>query len=167
MFHNGLEEWITEAVVLALGEAILFLRWRLLKEGLPHGDARDVGFCLGSLVNWARRESQVEMRVNTIQEGHQAIADAVVERITKARWPGCPQGTLKSKWNPTAAYNIEEWIQGLEKMLPKWRWERTMQVIMKLSGWMFIHNVCLEVEDRVEDKGWHNCQEILLVDLLL
>ena len=78
MFQDGLEEWITEAVVLAAGEAILFFGQQLLKEGLPLGDARDVGFCLGSPVNCAGREAQVEMMVSTVQEGHWAIADTIM-----------------------------------------------------------------------------------------
>ena len=44
MFH-GLEEWITEAVVLAPREAILFFGQRSPKEGLPLGNTMDVGFC--------------------------------------------------------------------------------------------------------------------------
>ena len=57
MFQDGLEEQITQAVVLASGEVILFLgRW-LLKEGLPLGDARDVEFHLVDPVNWTRREA--------------------------------------------------------------------------------------------------------------
>ena len=68
---------ITEAVVLASGEAILFFRW-LLQEGLPLGDARDVGFCLASTVNWSGRGAQVETMVSTVQEGNGAIADAIM-----------------------------------------------------------------------------------------
>ena len=73
MFQDGLEEWITEPVVLPPRETILFFRWQSLKEGLPIGDARDVGFHLGGPVNWARREDQVEMTASTVQEGHWAI----------------------------------------------------------------------------------------------
>ena len=51
MFQDGLEEQTAEAVVLAPGEVILFFRQQLLKEGLPHGDARDVGFHLGGPFN--------------------------------------------------------------------------------------------------------------------
>ena len=40
MFQDGLEEWITEAIVLAPGETILFCAWWPLKEGLPLGNAR-------------------------------------------------------------------------------------------------------------------------------
>ena len=62
----------------------------MLKERLSLGDARDVGFCLGGPVNWAGREAQGEKMVITVQEGCQAIADAVVEKKTMARGPGQP-----------------------------------------------------------------------------
>ena len=111
-------EWpwkrITGAVVLAPGEVILFFRWWLLKEGLLLGDARDVGFHLGGPVNWASREAQVEMMVSIVQEGHWAIPDAIVEKRTKARGPGCPM-EQRNKLDPTASYNIEEWMPGLEE----------------------------------------------------
>ena len=80
----------------------------MLKEGLPLDDVRDVGFHLDSLVNWAGTETQEEMIVSTVQEGYQAIADAVMGKRTKARGPGCPQGTTKTSQTPTAASNIEE-----------------------------------------------------------
>ena len=111
MFQDCFEEWITEAVVLAPGEAIWFFRWQLLKEGLPLGDTRDFGFHSGSPVNWARREAQVETMVSTVQEGHHTIT----KKRTKARGSECPQGIMKTNWAPAAAYNIEEWMQGLEE----------------------------------------------------
>ena len=55
------------------------------------------------------------MTVYTVQEGHQAIADAVVEKRSKARGPGCPQGTMKTNWTSTAEYNFKECMQGLEE----------------------------------------------------
>ena len=79
------------------------------------GNARDVGFSLASPINWVGREAQVETMVSTVQEGHLAIADAIVEKITKARRPGHPQGTMKTNQTPAVACNIEEWIQGLEE----------------------------------------------------
>ena len=66
LFQDGLEEWITKAIVLASEEVILFFGWHLLKDWLPLGDTRDVGFHLGSPINWARREAQVEMMVSTV-----------------------------------------------------------------------------------------------------
>ena len=59
-------------------------------------------------INWASRTAQVEVTVNTVQEGYQAIADAVVEERTKARGPGHPHGMTKVMRTPTMAYNIEE-----------------------------------------------------------
>ena len=58
MFQDSLEEQITEAVVLALGEAILF----------PMGNAKDVRFSLTGPINWASRTVQVEDTANTVQE---------------------------------------------------------------------------------------------------
>ena len=81
MFQDCLEEWITKTVVLAPGEAILFLDDNCL-EGLPLDDARDVGFCLGGPVNWEGREAEVEMMVSTVQEGCWAIADAILGKRT-------------------------------------------------------------------------------------
>ena len=78
LFQDGLEERITEAVVLAPREAILFFTWWFHKEVLYLGDTRDVGFHLGIPVNWTRREAQVEMMVSTVQEGHQTITQTVV-----------------------------------------------------------------------------------------
>ena len=90
MFQVGLEEQITKAVVLVPGKAILFLGQQSLKEGLPLGNARDVRFSLMDPINWAGRTAQVEVTINAVQEGHQAILEAVVEKRTKARGPGCP-----------------------------------------------------------------------------
>ena len=59
------------------------------------------------------------MTVNTIQEGHQTIADAVVEKRTKARRQGYSQEMTKATRTPATAYNIEEWMWGLEEDAPK------------------------------------------------
>ena len=89
-FQDDLKELITKAVILAPGEAILFFGRQLHKEGLPFGSARDVRFRLKGSVNWAERLPQVEATVNTVQEGHQAIADTVMEMKKKAREWGKP-----------------------------------------------------------------------------
>ena len=60
---------ITKAVVLVLGEAILFFRRCLLKEGLLYHNTQDVELSLRGPVNWARRTAQVEVTINTMQEG--------------------------------------------------------------------------------------------------
>ena len=118
MFMDGLEQ-ITEAVVLVQGETILFFGWWSHKEGLPLGNARDAGFSLTAPVNLARRMVQVEVTVNTIKEGCWAIADAVVEKRTKAKGPGCPHRMTKAAQAPATAYNIEEWMWGLEEEAPE------------------------------------------------
>ena len=82
-------------------------------------NARVVGFSLTGPVNWASRTTQVETTVNTVQEGCLAIADAVVEKRTKARGPGCPHGMMKVTKVPTAVCSIEEWMRGLEEDAPK------------------------------------------------
>ena len=109
MLQKGIKEEITEAVVLALREAILFFGWQSHKEGHPLEGARDVGFCLMDPTSWAGRTAQVEATVGTVQEGHHAIAEAVIENRTKARGPGCPCGMTKVTKTPATAYNTKEW----------------------------------------------------------
>ena len=101
MFQDDLEEQITEAVVLTPGEAILFSGWWLLKEGLPLVDVRDVGFCLGILINLVGREAQVEMMVSSFQ--------GVIEPLQMSLWrrelrPGArmPPSNYEDKLDPTA-----------------------------------------------------------------
>ena len=90
IFQEGLEERITKAMILAPEEAILFFGRQSLKEGLPHGRARGVAFYVAGPVIWAGRQAQVRITINTVQVGHQAIADAVVEKGMKARRSGHP-----------------------------------------------------------------------------
>ena len=108
MLQEGLKEQITEAVIVALG-----------KEGLSLESARDVGFSLTGLTSWASRAAQVEATICTVQEGHHAIAEAVVEKRTKARGPGHPCGMMKVTKTPTTACNIEEWMQVVEEDVPE------------------------------------------------
>ena len=115
IFQEDLEERITKAVVLAPGEAILFFgRWSL-KEGLPHRKTRDVAFSIAGPVTWGRRQAQVKMTVNMVQEGCQAIAEAVAEKRMKAQGPGSPWGKKRNNQALAAACNIEEWMQGIEE----------------------------------------------------
>ena len=110
MFQDGLKEWITEVVVLAPGEAILFFgRWSC-KEGLSYTSARDVGFSLTGPVNWARRTVQVEVTANMEQEGLWAIADAVMEKKIEVRGPGCPWGLEKAILSLASTCNVDDWI---------------------------------------------------------
>ena len=80
---------------------------------------KDFELGLRGLFNWAGKPAQIEVTVNTMQEDHWAIVDSVMEKTTKARGPGCPQGMTKATWALSTAYNIEEWVQGLEEENPK------------------------------------------------
>ena len=96
-------------------EGNLFFGRQFFKEGFPLGYVMDVGFWLGGPVNMAGREAQVETTMSIVQEGCWVIADAVVGKRTEARGPGHPQGTTKTNWTPTAVYNINKWMWGLEE----------------------------------------------------
>ena len=109
------KDYITKAVVLAPGEAILFFGRHSCKEGLLFRNAKDVELGLRGPVNWAGRTAQVEATVNTIQEGHLAIADAIIKKKMKARGHGCPWGLRRVTQSSAAAYHVDDWIQGLDK----------------------------------------------------
>ena len=82
---------ITKAVVLAPGEAVLFFRRYLLKEGLLYNNAWHVEFGLHSPVSWAGRTVQVETAITTMPEDHWAIADAIMETKNKGQRALAPQ----------------------------------------------------------------------------
>ena len=109
-----LEDQITKAVVLSPGEAILLFSRHSSNEGLPCSKARDVAFGLGGPFNWAGRPAQMEASMKSVQDDHCAIIEAVVERRTKTREPGHPQGKAKPSKTLATAYDVEEWILGLE-----------------------------------------------------
>ena len=106
---------ITEAVVLVPGEAILFFGRCLHNEGLLHCDAQDIEHGLMGSITGAGRTAWVEATVKTLQEGHRAIADAILEMKTKARGPGHPKGPKGAAQSSAAACNIDNWMQGLNK----------------------------------------------------
>ena len=87
-------------MVLVPKKAVLFFGQQSLKEGLPLDDASDVGFCLVGPVNWAGREAQVETMVSSVQEGCQAIADAIKGNRTMAQGTRMPQRNNEDKLNP-------------------------------------------------------------------
>ena len=55
------------------------------------------------------------MSVKAVQEGCWAIMNAVMERKTRARGHGQPWGKMKLTRTPTAAYDVGEWMWGLER----------------------------------------------------
>ena len=78
--------------------------------GLPFGSERDIRFSLTGPVNWAGKTSQMEVTVNTVQEGHQAIVDTVMEKKMKARGPGYPQGIGKAIQSLAGACKVDNWM---------------------------------------------------------
>ena len=52
----------------------------------------------------------MDTTVNTVQEAHQAIAEAVMEKTMKARWPGCPIGSQRALLPSAGAYNVDDWM---------------------------------------------------------
>ena len=109
-----LEDWITKAMVLSPGEAILFFSRHSRNEGLSYCRARNVEFDLGGPFNWAGRPTQIEALRKTVQEGQCTIIEAVVEKKMKARGPRQPQGITRHPKTPAVPYDIKEWLQGLE-----------------------------------------------------
>ena len=109
------EDLITEAVVLSPGEAILFFGRHSRNEGLPYHRARDVEFGLGGPFDWAGRPTQIEALIKTVQEGHCTIVKAVEEKKMKASEAVQPWGKAKSFKIPAVAYDVKEWMQGLEE----------------------------------------------------
>ena len=74
------------------------------------GSTRDIGFSLMGPTNWVSRAAQLEVTINTVQKGYHAIAEAVVEKRTKARGPGHPCRMIKVPKTPATAYDIKEWM---------------------------------------------------------
>ena len=162
--QDGLEEWITEAMVLApRGGDLIFGQWSL-REELPLGNVRDVGFCLGVPINWAGREAQVEMMMISVQEGCWAIADAIMVKRTKARDQDAPAELQRQTRHPQQCTTSKSGCKAWRKMLPKWSWEMMKWVVMGLSGRKLILSIWVEVEDGMEDKVPHDYEETLLVD---
>ena len=65
-------------------------------------------------INWARRTAQVEVTANMVQEGCQAIADAVMEKKTKTRSLRCQE--VGRAIRPSAGTcNVDDWMRGLDK----------------------------------------------------
>ena len=144
MFHNGLEEWLTEAVVLAPEEAILFFGRQSCKEGLSYIGARDVGFCLTGPVDGARR---------TVQEGLWAIGDAVMEKKTTARGPGFPKGLGKPSSPQLAPVMQMVGCEAWTRECPMGRWEGPATPML---------NTLLDVVDDTSDRDHQGFLEVLL-----
>ena len=109
------KDWKTEAIVLSLDEAILFFGRCSCNRWLLYRKVKDTELGLRGLFNWARKPVQIEATINTMQEGHQAIADAVMEWELRSGGQDTPEEWQKQPRPLPAAYNIEEWMWGLRE----------------------------------------------------
>ena len=96
MLHD-IRSCLTKAVVTGLGRAFLFYGRHSLKECLTTDEARDAGFLLTGAGTWVGKLAYLPADPMTIQEGWQAIAQAVTDHWVKAREPGCPCVNLPSQ----------------------------------------------------------------------
>ena len=81
---------LTKAVVIGLGRAVLFYGRHLMGEGLTAEESRDATFLFTGAGMWVGKLTYLATDPMTIQEGKQAIAQAVMDCQVKARGPGCP-----------------------------------------------------------------------------
>ena len=116
-------DYITEAVVLALGEAILFYGRHSCNEGLLYRNTQDVELHLRGPITKAGITAQEEATVCTMlegcramaDEGCRAMADAIMEKKIKTRGPGHPQGSRRAAWPSAAICYINNLMQGLDE----------------------------------------------------
>ena len=146
-------DFITEAVVLALGEAVLFFGRHLYKKGFLYRNAKDVELGLRGPVNSAGRTAQVEVTVNTIQEGSRAIADAIMEKEMIARGPGHPSGLRRASQSSVATCNMmtgcESWMRGAS-----YREVTTDEImLMDMSRVVLTFGMLVEVVDDIGNGG--------------
>ena len=57
----------------------------------------------------------MKVTANMVQEGHQAIAVAVMDKKMKARGPGHPQGLWRAIRPSAGTYNVDDWMRGLDE----------------------------------------------------
>ena len=132
-------DWITKAVVLAPGKAVLFFGRCLHREGLLYRNVQDIELGLSGPVSWTGRMMQVEATVNPMQEGCWAIADAVIEKKMKAKRSGCPQGLRRPTKSSTATCNIDDWMWGLDEGASDGEVRRTGDVCIHRYEWGGCH----------------------------
>ena len=146
-------DWISKAVVLVPGEAILFFGRCSLREGLLCSSAEDVELGLRGPVNWAVRTVQVEAIINTIQEGCQVMMDAVMEKKTMARGLGHPWGSRGATQSSAATCNIDNWMWGLDEGTSDREVGRAGDILAEKYGWDSAHALCVGGGGR-----WHRWQ---------
>ena len=81
---------LTKAVVTGPGRAVLFYGRCSMEEGLTADEARDATFLLTGAGTWVGKLAYLAADSMTIQEGKNAIAQAISDCRVKVRGPGCP-----------------------------------------------------------------------------
>ena len=89
MLHD-VRNRLTKAVVTGPGRTVLFYGRHSMGEGLTMNEARDATFLLPGAGMWVEKLVYLAADPITIQEGRQAIAQAVIDQQVKARGPGHP-----------------------------------------------------------------------------
>ena len=89
MLHDARTR-LTKAVVIGPGRAVPFYGRHSMGEGLTTDEATDATFLLTGAGMWVGKLAYLAADPMTIQEGRQAIAQAVMDCQVKARGPGCP-----------------------------------------------------------------------------
>ena len=89
MLHD-IRTGLTKAVVTGLGRAVLFYGRCSMGEGLTTDEARHAAFLFTGAGTWAADPM-------TIQEGWQAIAQAIMDCQVKVRGPGHPHVNLPTQ----------------------------------------------------------------------
>ena len=93
MLHDARTR-LTEVVVIGPGRAVLFYGRHSMGEDLMVDGARDAAFLLTGAGTWVGKLAYLAADPMTIQEGRQAIAQAVTDHQVKARGPGHPHVNL-------------------------------------------------------------------------
>ena len=89
MLHD-VRTGLTEAMVTGRGKAVLFYGRHLLGERLTTDEARDVAFLLTRVGTWVGKPAYLSTNPMSIQEGQQAIAQAITDHHVKVWGPECP-----------------------------------------------------------------------------
>ena len=89
MLHD-VRTGLTKTVVIGPGRAVLFYGRHSLGEGLTMDKASNAAFLLTGVGMWVGKPGYLAANSVTIQEGWQAIAQAITDYRVKARGSGCP-----------------------------------------------------------------------------
>ena len=89
MLHD-IRTSLTKAVLTGPGRAVLFYERHSMGEDLTTDEARDAAFLLTGVGTWVGKPAYLAADPMTIQEGQQAIDQAISDHPVKARGPGHP-----------------------------------------------------------------------------